>query len=179
MSHVVSLIGPPAVGKTTFAQWFVHRNPIYVHLDVAQYRQWFNINQRGIDNEERIKREEKAWEAIERAISQAGYAIIESTGLSHRLRNVVESADSSCAIKLLANPADLTSRIIKRNSSSSDLELMYLEHDIFEIQRLKVDLVGENLSILNYPQLEEQIFLFMLERCNTNLTIGENNDSSR
>lgn len=177
MSHVVSLIGPPAVGKTTFAKWFVQRNPIYVHLDVAEYRKWYGATKRGISNEKHLFNERQAWTAVKHHIRQAGFAIVESTGLSHRLRDVMDAADSSCSIKLLANPQDLSTRILKRDNNNSDLELMYLEQDVFEIHRISVDMVAENITVDDYPQLEEQILLFLLERYNVNSTlIGDSDD---
>lgn len=182
MSHVVSLIGPPTVGKTAFAKWFVRRNPIYVHIDVAEYRKWYGTTKQGISNAERIHSEKQVWASIERTICQAGCAIIESTGLSDRLYDVLDTADSSCSIKLLAEAQDLSARIIKRNNHNSDLELMYLEQDLFEIKRIPADLIGENISLLQYPQLEAQIFLFMLERMNMNSTLtstGDSDDSPR
>jgi hypothetical protein len=37
---------------------------------------------------------------------------------------------------------------------------------MYDLERLQVDLVCENLTEDQYPQLEEQIFLFLLEKYN-------------
>jgi dephospho-CoA kinase len=168
MSHVVSLIGPPAVGKSTFARWFVQRNPIYVHIDVATVRRGFGALDKDIPNAILLRREEKVWQYVHKAVQHAKFAVLESTGLSYRLPLVYSSCDSSCVVKLLVDKEQLTTRIIKRGNQEAVLELEYLEEDLAELSQVQADVTCTNLDPNNFPRVEDMVLMLLVERYNAN-----------
>ena len=163
MSHVISLIGLPAVGKSTFAQWFVERNPIYKYVDIADARRKTGALEEGISNALLLRREDAAWQHVQQALSSASFVVLESNGLSHRLFDVYRDYSCTSVVKLTASKSDIVTRILKREYKSSELELEYLNEDMSALHQTKCHLECNNLQLHLYPKLEAMIFMLLME----------------
>lgn len=163
-NHVVSIVGPTATGKTSFATWFTHRYGIYYHLDIAELRKQLGVLDEKKTAKQRLANEDRVWEHVHQVILTHHFILLESTGLSSRLQYVYDIASSTFIVKLIDSKENLEARIIKRNNPGADLELMCLAQDLQDIDNLYADIVCVNLQEKDYPKLAEQIFLSLVEK---------------
>lgn len=162
MKHVVSLIGPTGVGKTTFAQWFIKRNPMYVHVDIAQLRLDFGVLDNGNINDT-LYREDRLWQHVNEIVLANHYVLLESTGTSNRLQSIYYNAHSLYTVKFLTNRETLVRNILKRNNINMDLELIGLDDELAIIQNIKTNITVIDLRLNQYEQIENHILISLLE----------------
>lgn len=75
---IINLIGPPCAGKSTFAGRYVLEHPEYTFCSIDSYRF-------------RYGNEDLAWAKFQEEIVKHRNVIVESCGLSYRLKNILNS----------------------------------------------------------------------------------------
>ena len=73
---VTNLVGPPGSGKSTLARMLVERHPGLAHVAIDDFRRTY-------------VKERVAWRKLARQIRHSGRVIVESSGLSWRLKDVL------------------------------------------------------------------------------------------
>lgn len=137
---IFNLIGPPAAGKTTLSQRLTRELLNLQHIDISRFREQLGYT-----------KEEEAWRGVLlaalRAISRGQHVIIESSGLSHQLEELVLHAvhDNVTTILLSGQYRPLLDRLLKRQQESRISEIMksdeqaFLKHSILHIDRLSCE----------------------------------------
>lgn len=102
---IVNLIGPPAAGKSTFAARFVVEHPDFVYCSIDECR---------IE----MKDEVAAWDRFYQIIRENPNVVMESMGLSWRLKSLFHSPDIKSrmlvTIAMTGDLVDLHKRLDER-----------------------------------------------------------------
>lgn len=82
---IVNLVGPPGVGKSTFASRFILEHPYYTYCAIDAYR--ISTWREGISG---IENDKQAWKMFYYGIYYAKDCIVESVGLDWRLEKIFQ-----------------------------------------------------------------------------------------
>ena len=165
MKHLISLVGAPAAGKTRFANWFIKRNPVYTYLDIASLRKQWDILDEDKSIDKRLEAEQLLWRNTQETIIKSKSSVLlESTGLLHQLQPIYDFICDAYIVKFVARKEELISRIISRNNTNAQLELECLEKDLSDIEDLSCNLICTNPNEATYIELEDKIFMYVVEK---------------
>jgi stage V sporulation protein G len=141
---LINIVGPIAVGKSFFCDWFIKRHPEFVHasIDQARYesgKEWEKENNTTIDKaselptEERMDLEEHAWDILYGICDINEDVILETSGLSWRVRQIFYDQDISSrgiyTVKLSGNRDKIKARLKARTKHTTKYFPYTMEED--------------------------------------------------
>ena len=100
---IISLIGPPGVGKSTFAARFILEHPQFTYCSIDAFRFQYQD-------------EEEAWGKLGQKIKSSDLVLLETSGLSWRLNSIFQEAKDrpTVTLGLTGNPDIVKERIKSR-----------------------------------------------------------------
>jgi stage V sporulation protein G len=141
---IINIVGPIAVGKSFFCDWFIKRHPEFVHasIDESRYqsgKEWEARNKTTIDKaseldaEERMSLEERAWELLYEVCESNENVILETSGLSWRIKDIFYDMDivmnGIYTVKLLGNRDKIKARLKARTKHTTKYFPYTMEED--------------------------------------------------
>lgn len=141
---IFSLVGPPAAGKSTISEALIKEILNLEYLDIARFRQQFQY-----------QKEKEAWkkllEASRAAQTAKKHLLIETSGLSHQLQEIVipclrSLKGTTFTIALLGDEEPLLSRLKQRQENFGlptnirEDEQAFLSYSIPKIDQLPTDI---------------------------------------
>jgi shikimate kinase len=143
---IINLLGPPASFKTTFAEYFIQQHPEFTHCAIDKYRIIF-------------KDEDRVWKELDKTSNYISKVIIETSGLSHRHKDIINNLQNKNNLKtilLYANYDILVKRLKNRQKLNNEYnkdEFDFLQYAFERIDYLKkiadISINTTNLSVLD------------------------------
>lgn len=126
---IINLIGPPAAGKSTFASRYVVTHPEFTYCSIDEYR---------IAHSD----EEKAWANLTNDVINSKIVMLESIGLSWRLKGLFQKIKDRkiITIALIGDPLVIHERL--NNREKRFVPFPYKDLD----EHLTIDYTIENLG---------------------------------
>lgn len=179
MNKIITLIGLPGAGKTTFARAFMAKHTDYKLHDVYEYvKKYKDDNGKFIDENLAIKAYEEMYEDLEKNKDD----VILELGTNHhefnaqKLKAISERADLTVFLCLLSKEECLA-REEKRDRMIDKEELMKVfERNFPEIHENAFDNIGLDYHYLQMGQTPTEMIAFVEETTGISKANNDNDD---
>lgn len=153
---VINLVGPPAVGKSTFAARYTLAHPEYTYLSIDQARDCFDT-------------EAGAWFYLEERVLITNPTILESSGFSWRLRTLLANSEIKerkiFTICMYANESILEQRLKDRQKRQGN-RIFHLDEKGFlryTMENLDMLLTKADISLDISELSKQEVYLRMVD----------------